>query len=71
MLINQMQEEIDGLPAELSIQQNVINGGCLNGNSIRGILVDGPVICEHDDFGGGTTYLYAYTASVWELASAP
>ncbi len=61
-LIAIMQGEIDALQAEIDMKQNVINGFCPNGSSIRQVFPNGSVACETDDTGAatGTGTLSAY-----------
>lgn len=52
-LIGALEAEIDSLYLELQQKQDLIQGNCPAGSSIREIMADGSVVCEPDDVGGG------------------
>jgi len=53
VLIDAMQQEIEALNGMLVMKQNIINGTCSTGYSIREIRQDGTVGCEYDDGSSG------------------
>jgi len=53
-LINAMQDRIENIEYALTMKQNVINGLCSDGSSIRQVHPDGSVECEVDDVGSVT-----------------
>lgn len=52
LLIIALQEDSVRINAVLEEKQNIINGTCPEGSSIREIMEDGSVACEIDDKGG-------------------
>ncbi len=50
-LIAAMQSEISNLAAIVAQKQNIVDGTCPAGSSIRIINEDGSVVCEQDDIG--------------------
>lgn len=66
--IDALEAELDALSAELAQKQDVLNGSCSPGTSLRVINPDGSFLCEYDDQGSGTLYVprvVAYGAFSW------
>jgi len=51
LLIAMMQGQISDLQTMVAQKQNIVNGTCAPGSSIRQIMDDGSVVCEIDDIG--------------------
>ena len=61
-LISALQAEIEAINAVLDLKQNIVNGTCPAGSSIREILADGSVVCEADDLGStGISFNVSYS----------
>lgn len=54
--IDSLDNELNLLQAEIALKQDVLDGSCAEGSSLRVIHPDGTVICEFDDV-GSTGYL--------------
>lgn len=61
-LISMMQSQINQLETFVAQKQNIVNGTCAEGSSIRQIMEDGSVVCEPDDI-GTVGSLQVYTSS--------
>lgn len=68
ILIDSLQAQITNINGLLAAKQNVINGSCPSGYSIRQINANGSVVCEYDD-GGSSNISRVVVSQVGPQAS--
>ena len=73
-LMEGMQEEINAINQLLQEKQDIVDGKCPAGSSIREITASGAVVCEQDDVGGSGSATGTYKlrmVRVMETVDAP
>jgi hypothetical protein len=69
-LIVAIEAEIEAINVVLAEKQRIVSGSCPEGQSIREVYVDGSVVCEIDDIGGGSTIDTVVVARYHSMAPA-